>query len=313
MLCYHRVVDRVEPGLFPEVVSAGPAMFDEHLDLIAQDHSFVSLGDVAYWLDGRASLPPRAALVTFDDGYLDNYQLAFPILRRRGLPAVFFVATGHMDTGELLWWDRASAVITAASGVEADLPLLGPVTLPEPGERTSLALRWVAAAKALPDAARSEALDALASSSPGRPVASQRVAMSWDQAREMADAGMEFGGHTRSHPILSRMSPESARRDIADGLARIREELDREVIGFAYPNGGRADFDPGHKQMLADLGVRLAFSLVTGPTTWNEIHADPLEVRRIYVGQGDDQERLRLKLLGLSRLTDAVRGRRAAR
>jgi peptidoglycan/xylan/chitin deacetylase (PgdA/CDA1 family) len=306
-LCYHRVIAEAEPGLFPEVVSASPEMFDQHLELIGEHHTVVSLDDAVAWLSRGASLPPRAALLTFDDGYRDNYELAFPILRRRGLPATFFLATGHMDTGELLWWDLASALITGGDGTEVDLPLIGPVTLPEPGERVPLVLRWVSAAKALPHAARMEALEALAGSVSATPVGGPRVAMSWDEAREMADAGMDFGGHTRSHPILSRLSPDDARREIVDGVDRIREELGSEVLAFAYPNGGRADFGPVDKRVLAELGVALAFSLITGPTTLSEIGADPFEVRRIYVGREDDPERLRLKLLGWSRLSERAR------
>ena len=304
VVCYHRVVEQVEPGLFPEVASASPAMFEQHLDMMGEDHHFVALDDVVSWLGGGAPLPSRALLVTFDDGYRDNYDTAFPILRARSLPATFFVATGHMDTGELLWWDMATLLISGATNSAVDLPLLGPVTLPGPDERTLLARRWVSAAKALPNTARLEALDSLARSVSVPATPRSQVALSWDQAREMADAGMTFGGHTKTHPILSRMSPPDARVDMADGLDRIREELGRAVTAFAYPNGRHTDFEPVHKQALADLGVVLAFSLVSGPALLSEIATDPFGVRRIYVGQGDDPDRLRLKLLGSSRLIE---------
>jgi peptidoglycan/xylan/chitin deacetylase (PgdA/CDA1 family) len=308
VVCYHRVVDQVEPGQFPEVVSATPAMFEQHLEMMGQDHRFVSLEDVVGWLGGGVPLPSQALLLTFDDGYRDNYDNAYPILRRRGIPATFFVATGHMDSGELLWWDLATALISEAAGATVDLPLLGPVTLSGPDGRTALARRWVSEAKLLPNTARLEALDSLAHSLLVTPRPRPPVAMSWDQAREMIGAGMAFGGHTRSHPILARMAPDEARKDIADGLDRIREELGRAAVAFAYPNGGIADFDSTHQRALADLGVVLAFTLVSGPALLGEIERDPYEVRRVYVGQGDDPERLRLKLLGLGRLP-----RRAAR
>jgi hypothetical protein len=205
----------------------------------------------------------------------------------------------------------ATTLISEATNIAVDLPLLGPVTLPGPNERTMLARRWVSAAKALPNTARLEALDSLAQTVSVPPTSRPSVALSWDQAREMADAGMAFGGHTKTHPILSRMSPPDARADMADGLNRIREELGRAVTSFAYPNGERDDFDSAHKQALADLGVVLAFSLVSGPAMLGEISADPFGVRRIYVGRGDDPELLRLKLIGSSRLiemTSRLRG-----
>jgi hypothetical protein len=108
------------------------------------------------------------------------------------------------------------------------------------------------------------------------------------------------------------MSPSDARRDVAEGLDRIREEVGRAVVSFAYPNGGRSDFDRAHQQALADLGVVLAFSLVSGPAPLSEVTANPYEVRRIYVGWGDDSDRLRLKLLGLSRVFEMVPRMRGA-
>jgi peptidoglycan/xylan/chitin deacetylase (PgdA/CDA1 family) len=272
--------------------------------MMGEDYRFVGLDDVVSWLEGGVPLPPRALLLTFDDGYRDNYESAFPILRSRGLPAVFFVATDHMDTGELLWWDMATMLIAEATDTTVDLPLLGLTTLPRPDERTIVARRWVSAAKAVPNAARLEALDSLAMSVSVAPIPRPSVSLTWDQAREMADTGMAFGGHTKTHPILSRMSPPDARADMADGLHRIREELGRAVTSFAYPNGERDDFDLAHKRALADLGVVLAFSLLSGPAMLGEITADPFGVRRIYVGRGDDPELLRLKLLGSSRLID---------
>lgn len=312
VVCYHRIVEHVERGLFPEVASASPAMFEQHLDMMGEDHQFVTLADVVAWLGGGAALPSRALLLTFDDGYRDNYETAFPILRARGLSATFFIATGHMDTGELLWWDMASMLISEAAATVVDLPLLGTVTLPPPDERTSLARRWISAAKVLPNTARLEALDSLAQSVSVAPPTRPSVAMSWDQAREMADAGMTLGGHTSTHPILSRMTPTDARRDIADGLDRIREEVGRAVVSFAYPNGERGDFNRVHKQVLADLGVVLAFSLVSGPALLSEVSADPYGVRRIYVGRGDDSDRLRLKLLGWSRVIEMASRMRGA-
>ncbi|MGH8915050.1 MAG: polysaccharide deacetylase family protein, partial [Acidimicrobiia bacterium] len=253
VVCYHRVLESVEPGLFPDVVSASPAMFEQHLDMMGDGYRFVAIEDVVAWLQGGTPLPSQALLLTFDDGYRDNYDTVFPILRRRGVPAAFFVATGHMDTGELLWWDLATALISEATGTEADLPMWGPTALPGADERTTLARRWVSAAKDLPNEARLEALDALARSVEVAPATRPSVAMSWDHAREMGDSGMTLGGHTRSHPILSRMSPADARRDIAEGLQRMKEELGRDVVAFAYPNGRRADFGHVHKQALADL------------------------------------------------------------
>ncbi len=307
VLCYHRVLERVDADFFPDVVSATPTLFGQQLDLISEKYSFIAEEDLVDWLGG-GSLPPHPVLLTFDDGYVDNYEIVFPILRKRGIPATFFLATGHMETGDFLWWDLATHIIARSELDRVDMPLLGVQDLQSPGARSDLARRWVRAAKGVTNRMRLEALDALSyqldvtSTGP-----SPRVALTWDQAREMADNGMTFGGHTRTHPILSRMGSEEAQADIHQGISRMKQELDRAVTSFAFPNGEPGDFDFSTKEILEDLGVSLAFSLVPGPALLTEVREDPLAVRRIYVGSSDDLERLELKLLGWSRIADFAR------
>lgn len=305
VVCYHRVLDDVETGLFPDVGSTDPKTFEAHLDMMGADHRFVGEDDVVSWLRDGKALPERPLLLTFDDGYHDSYDTVYPILAGRGIPASFFVTTGHIDTGELLWWDLASAMFFDSEETEANLPLIGRHPLPEADDRLELSRNWVMAAKQVPDAVRREALGQLADAldvTPRSPNA--EVSMTWDQMREMAEAGMSIGGHTESHPILARMDPAEAKRDIAGGLDRIHDELGREVLSFAYPNGQRGDFDAATKTAVSELGIVIAFSLLSGPATLREVARDPLAVRRIYVGANDDPQRLALKLLGWSRVSD---------
>jgi peptidoglycan/xylan/chitin deacetylase (PgdA/CDA1 family) len=306
VLCYHRVVERVEHGLFPELNSAHPEVFRQQLDMLGIDHEFVSEGDVIAWLEGKRSLPARPVLLTFDDGYRDNYETVFPILVERGIPATFFLATGHMDTGEPPWWDRASALIAASSQEVADLPLLGTReldTLP----RHQLAGEWIEAAKLVLDGERRVAVDALPEAVGISSLDWPEVSMKWGQVREMAANGMSLGGHTHNHPILSRMDVPHAREEIRRGLDRMREELGIDVVSFAYPNGGRDDFNDKTERTVAELGISVAFSLASGPALRAEVKRAPLAIRRIYVGEGDTADSLQLKLLGAGRVADLVR------
>lgn len=292
--------------MFPELNSARPDVFRQQLDMIGEDHTFVSESDILAWLEEKGSLPPRPVLLTFDDGYRDNYEVVFPLLRQRGIPATFFLATAHMDTGEPQWWDRVSALIAASALETADLPLLGTRGLEEL-PRWRLARDWIEAAKLVPDDERRDAVDDLSDALGVRSLVWPDVSMDWDQAREMAANGMTFGGHTHNHPILSRMEAPRAHEEIRIGLDRIRDELEMEVTSFAYPNGGRGDFTDETKRSVAEMGISLAYSLSAGPALRGEIESDPLAVRRIYVGEGDDADSLRLKLLGAGRVASLLR------
>lgn len=305
VLCYHRVVEDVGSGMFPELRSATPEGFEQQLDLIGDSHEFIDEATLIAWSTGSGSLPDRPALLTFDDGYLDNYEIVYPILRRRGIPATFFLATEHIDNLTPLWWDAASLILHHTDVDAADLPLLGYRELS--GSPADISKEWIGAAKMIPDAERRAAIEELSETLDVVRTGPADASMTWDQAREMAANGMSFGGHTHSHPILSRMDDVSSKVDIATGVRRVREELGGEVATFAYPNGGVDDFGMREKDSIRDLGIRLAFTLSSGPGTRSEIADDPMAIRRIYVGDGDDLDTMELKLAGVGRLLDRIR------
>ncbi|HLO14188.1 MAG TPA: polysaccharide deacetylase family protein, partial [Anaerolineales bacterium] len=107
---YHRIDDphRKDFDSFKPNVSATPAEFDRQMDYLAKWFNVVSLKRVVEWLDGHTGLPPYAALITFDDGYLDNYTSAYPILCQHNFPALIFLTTEHIGTDAPFYWDMAA-------------------------------------------------------------------------------------------------------------------------------------------------------------------------------------------------------------
>ena len=174
----------------------------------------------------RRPLPPKAVALTFDDGYLDNYTQAFPILRRHGLTATFYVTTNCIDNRALLWTGLLRFVI---------------FTTTRPRARDAGAARVPPAAGQRPGASRGlHQADRDDEEHPDRATASrcsrrcgdaaaiddlsplESIMMSWDQVREMHRGGMIFGAHTLTHPNLPNATPEEARREIVgsrDALA----------------------------------------------------------------------------------------------
>src|SRR5689334_19829252 len=108
ILAYHRVLDSDDLARFKfdlAVVSASSAQFREQLAWIGKRFHPVTFREVVAALDGGPPLPADAMLITFDDGYDDNYRVAFPILRELGMSATFFISTGHTDTGRPYAYD----------------------------------------------------------------------------------------------------------------------------------------------------------------------------------------------------------------
>lgn len=262
ILIYHRVLAQPDP-LFPFEVDA--ASFDRQLGLLKQCFNIVPLGSALAHLRNR-TLPPRAACVTFDDGYADNAEVALPILERHGVSATFFVATGFLNGGRM-WNDTIIELVRGATS-EIDLtPLgLGRFGIDSLGQRQAAIASLLGALKYLPLEARTERVAALCQRIPV--ALPDNLMMVDDQVRQLHRAGMEIGGHTVRHPILARLNRTAAREEIAEGKAALERLVGVPIRVFAYPNGRPGqDYQSEHATMVKDLGFDAAVSTSWGAAT----------------------------------------------
>lgn len=308
VLAYHRVIDHRAPEFvgYQGVVSASPDEFGDQIAWARDHFTPVTLDEVVAASIG-GPLPERPLLVTFDDGYADNLHHALPILDRHGVRPTVFLATDHIGLANPFWWDLASWAFTTTAVREAALPLLG--TTRWSSDHRDLQRRWMEAAKRLPEPEKLAALDDLitvleVTPGGGEPDPST---LSWSDVEQMSRRGVDFGAHTVTHPILTKVSPEVAGDEIRRSISTVREATGRPVLGFAYPNGRTGDFDDVAKRAVAAAGVPLAFSLVPGPTRISEVRADPLSIRRVYVHHGDGVDRFAAKVGGVPRLASVLR------
>jgi peptidoglycan/xylan/chitin deacetylase (PgdA/CDA1 family) len=274
ILCYHRVNDDQDP-FFP----ATPIeLFEREMEFVARHYKVVSLDRLMDHLDG--SHPDTLLSITFDDGYQDNFNHAFPILQRYGLPATIFLTTGSVDSREPLWFEQLSLALKKTAReqleVETDPPLCFRLsTEAERLECNSRAQDWL---RELPNTERLQTLDRILRAL-GVDDARERHGkmLTWDQIRHMQARGIDFGGHTVTHPFLSRTTEEEACREVAGCKARIEEELQQPVRYFAYPNGHEADVSKSNRDAVRRAGYRAAVT-----TTWgmNDSSTDRMELRR---------------------------------
>jgi len=224
--------------------------------------------------------PP--VVVTFDDGYRDYRTRAYPILRDLDIPAAVFLATQLVDQGGLLWTERLEWAARRSTAAEVPLPWQpGHVAaLGDDASRVAFVRDAKARLKEAPDATRRAWLDALLEHfGPGDPDASLgRQMLTWDDVRACA-SGTCFGGHSHSHPILSRLEGPALELEIRTCRARIREETGRAPIAFAYPNGRSCDFDERTRESLSRHGFRLSFSTIPGV---NRTGVDRMALRRLH-------------------------------
>jgi peptidoglycan/xylan/chitin deacetylase (PgdA/CDA1 family) len=255
--------------------------FAEQVKYLAAHYTLVPLSRLATCLRDR-ELPPRLAAITIDDGYRDAYEIAFPILREHCAPATVFVVTEFVEGTAWLWTDKARYLTESASERAFEIGIGSRnlrLELNGAASRAVAAALINAALKPLSEEAREALIERLAFElgvrPPERPPA-EYGAINWRQAREMADAGIEIGSHTLTHPILTGLGDARLREEVAQSRDRIQNALGRKVETFCYPNG---DYDLRTQREVAHAGYRLA---VTTDVGLNNGRNDPLALRRIH-------------------------------
>ena len=259
-LIFHRVLAAPDP-LLPSEPSA--AQFEARMRWVQRHFNVIPLAEAITHLQSR-TLPTRSLAITFDDGYADNEEIAAPILRKLGLPATFFIATGYLDGGRM-FNDSIIAALRDCRRDSLDLTELGlgVHTLASIEQRRSTISILLPKVKILDSArriAQAERICQLAEVVPP-----DNLMMSSSQVAALARDGFGIGGHTVSHPILARLDPNDARVEIHHGRQRLEQITNRPVGLFAYPNGRPGEDYTAHTtEQVKQLGFAAAFTTAHG-------------------------------------------------
>lgn len=274
ILIYHRVLPEPDP-LSPGEPTI--SKFDWQMAVLRRYFTPLPLSEAAERL-ATGTLPERAVSVTFDDGYADNYNVALPVLRKWGIPATFYIATGFLNGGRM-WNDTVIEAVRFARGDNLDLDKLGLGihVIDTEEDRRSTLHTLLSKLKYLPPVERHERVHMLARSV-GKKLPDDLM-MTSDQIRLMRSAGMEIGAHTENHPILTRLSLQEVEKEILQSREQLEEILGQGVTSFAYPNGRPGvDYDRPHVEAVRKMGFKVCVS-----TSWGCAHRndDLLQLPRI--------------------------------
>lgn len=283
ILAYHSVCPADDPYL-PYIghnLSIAPEAFERQIAYLTRHYEIGDLSTLAARIAGGYDGNRPLLALTFDDGYRDNYRYAFPILRRHGVPATFFLTTDCIDGGTPLWAMRAAYILLnsarqtlRAQSADLELDLRTPAA-----RRTSLrALKL--ALSALPRAEREQILHELMHEAGIPDDDFLRGAMlRWQEVKELRDAGMEIGAHTRSHPSLPYIPALEAEDEVKGSKSALESVLGEPVVHFCYPNpAGRPNFN---KALSASLRASGFTTSVTSQTGYVNMGESLFEMRRI--------------------------------
>lgn len=272
ILAYHRVLPAITPATFDfdlELISTTSAGFRQQMELIRRRFHPLGLGDLVAAMDSGRQVSADSVVVTFDDGYDDNYHVAFPILCELGIPATFFVSTGHIDSGVPYVYDWLVHMLLCTSSPWLDLPELDLALAipPDRAGRRELADTVLRRMKNCDDDVQQALVGRLEREwhmPRERGQASDCRPMSWDQLREMSVAGMQIGSHGVHHRMLAKLPTPLMEFELAESKATIERELGVPATVLSYPVGGGSAFDSRVIAATRAAGYQAACSYISG-------------------------------------------------
>lgn len=265
VLNYHRVGDS-EGSLFDhDLWSASAEDFEQQVRFLSLNFDLVRIRDLDNLWNQQHG---RYVLITFDDGYLDNYEWAFPILKSYNSSATFFLTTGFLDEKKMAWWDEISWMVRSATATSLPENAWTTTSLSlKPADHDQSIKTLLKVFKKLPGEKTDTYLNFLAEKT-GSGRCPQEIAdqvwMTWDMVREMHKAGMDFGGHTVNHPILANHPEAIQKFEIEHCKQRIESEIGHKISAFSYPVGGKDCFDQRTRDCLSEADYRWGFSYYGG-------------------------------------------------
>ncbi len=288
VLTYHRVAEPESIGeLDPGVVDTRAAAFDAQLAFVRERCTPISIDQLREFVRG-APLPKNPVLVTFDDGYRDNHDVAFPLLKKHGIPGVFFVATSYVTERRLFWWDRASILLRRCrkESIEITYPTKRHVTLGTDEKSRARALKaslvpikshfGIELGRYMEELER--ATGVTLSRDEEKKLADDTI-MTWEQVKAMSDGGMAIQSHTQTHRILGTLDQKALDEELRGAREVLEARVGKPVAALAYPVGKGLACAPEARRAIRRAGYELGFSNGTGQS--NVLQFDPLDVRRL--------------------------------
>ena len=274
ILAYHALAPELLPSL------------DQQCAHLRRYYHPVSMAEIAASPAGKP-LPSNALAVTIDDGYAD-IAAAQPVFRKHGIQITVYLITDFLDRRNWIWWQPILYAFSHTDRRELEIGFLPEAPprrflLESEPQRQYSASMLIEAVKTLPNSRRlavcEEVLDRLRVRMPSE-LPSEWRPLSWDQVRQLRREGVEFGAHSKTHPILSMVEDDGLlRHEIAGSKKRIEEELGQAVIHFCYPNGLEADFDRRTVEIVRQCGYETAVTTEMGIN----FHPDSFLLRRFLV------------------------------
>jgi len=212
----------------------------------------------------------KTVVFTIDDGHCDFYEYAYPIFKKYRMSVAVFLVSDYIDGEITLWWDQVRYAINNIKAEEIELSVNKKklhYSLRTNSEKSFAVDQLIEFCKTISEDQRFGLIDELKNLRTGNLVLKnhgKNRPLSWDEIIEMADNGMEFFPHTKTHPVLIQCSEEKVRNEICESKMKVEGKLARDGNIFCYPNGRFSDVNDNIIKALKEAGYIAALTAEEG-------------------------------------------------
>ena len=261
-LSFHRIKEdhQIEDSFYPfcdELFGPSESQFYQQMKWIKKNAYALSEQELLESVEKEKTLPPRSLMITFDDAYLDNYRLAYPILKSLNLPAMYFVPTEMITDRRLGWWDITAYLIKYCKNSAILFRGISYLLSENPLQRTPAIRAIQELFKTLPADQTQSLLQELALccevNLPPLSVQSQEL-MSWEQVQEVSKSVIQIGSHTHSHRVLATLDLPEQLYELRESRRILEEKLQKPIQSLAIPVGGYEHFTTETQELGEEAG-----------------------------------------------------------
>ena len=244
-----------------------PARFRTQMEYLSKYHTVLGFKELEGIVCHGWAVPDNAVAITFDDGYRDVYDVAYPILKELNLTATVFVTTGAVDEQQTIWTNLVYYYFYQTTKSMLSLQLPDGSTFgcrwDSPIEKRKCIFQVLSKIKKVSCKDLPKVLSVLANalgvSRSATPIKEMPM-LDWNQVRELHESGVfTISSHTVNHPILSNCKTDRQRKELVDSKEQIEKEVNAPCTVLAYPNGQHGDITPETIELVKEAGYTMAF------------------------------------------------------
>lgn len=233
------------------------------------------------------NIKKNTVLISFDDGFENNFKVAAPILKKLNLPCIFYISTGMIGKNDMFWVDKIEDIINRTKVKYLDIDLEKKIRFPlnsklEKIKAVEQIKKFSKSVSAIKKNKLIKRLSIILKIKPSNKYSKNYRIMNWQQVKKLASNDLfEIGGHSLNHDILTRLSVSEMKKNIKQSISLLEKKLNKKIKHYSYPEGQSTDYNDNIKKYLRSLGIKICPTAINGVAKLDD---DDFEIKRIMVG-----------------------------